>query len=72
MCGKVLRTAAGAYRSMRSSGEIATHEPVPRIKFRRACVHFDLRRFALRGDQLSLCTLTGRVTVTLTGNHVGL
>jgi putative transposase len=65
MCCNVLRTVTGACRSVHSNGGIPKHEPVPEINFRRACVHFDARTFAMRGDQLSLYTLTGRVTVTL-------
>jgi putative transposase len=66
----VLRCPAdGYYRSVQSNG-IDKDEPVPEINFPPACVHFDARTFAMRGDQLLLYTLTGRVTVTLRpGKH---
>jgi putative transposase len=55
---------------MQSNGRIPKDEPVPEINFRPASVHFDARTFSMRGDQLSLSTLTERVTVTLRpGKH---
>jgi putative transposase len=62
--------ADGYYRSVQSNGGIRKDEPVPEINCRPACVHFDARIFAMRGDPLLLYTLTGRVTVTLRpGKH---
>jgi putative transposase len=61
MCCNVLRTVTGACRSVHSKGG---------INFRGAPEHFDARTLAMRSDQLSLYTPTGRVTVTLRpGEH---
>jgi putative transposase len=70
MCCNALRSVAAAYKAMRSNGEIKNGEPVPTISFRVTSVHFDSRTFSMRGNELSLYTLTGRVVVTLKpGKH---
>jgi putative transposase len=64
------RTVCGAYASMRSNGKIEDDKPVPVANFRKASVHYDVRTFTMRGDKLSLWTMTGRVEVTLRpGGH---
>jgi IS605 OrfB family transposase len=70
MCCNALRTVTAAYKAMRCNGGIKKDEPVPTITFRGTLVHFDSRTFAMRGNTLSLYTLTGRVVVALKpGKH---
>jgi putative transposase len=70
MVCNTFRTVCGAYKSMRSNGEIEDGEPVPVANFRNASVHYDVRTFTMRGDKLSLWAIDGRVEVTLRpGKH---
>ena len=65
MVCNTFRTVCGAYASMRSNGAIEDGEPVPIANFDGVSVHYDVRTFTMRGDRLSLWTLSGRVEVTL-------
>jgi hypothetical protein len=68
MCGNAARTVTGPERSMRSNGAL-WDKPAPAINFRRAGMHFDVRPFTLRSNQLSLHTLSGRVSVLRIDGH---
>lgn len=52
-----------AYRSQSALGRLSKDKPVPTISFGKASVHYDKRTYTLKGDTLSLNTLSGRVRV---------
>jgi putative transposase len=59
-----------AYRAQKELGRIKKAGPVPAIHFDHASVHFDKRTYTLKGDTLTLYTLSGRIMVTLQpGEH---
>jgi putative transposase len=59
-----------AYQAQKELGRIKKDAPVPVVRFDRASVHFDKRTYSLKGERLSLYTLSGRITVTmLLGAH---
>jgi IS605 OrfB family transposase len=59
-----------AYKAQKGLGRIKKDAPVPAIRFDRASVHFDRRTYTLKGDSLSLYTLSGRIVITLLqGDH---
>lgn len=63
-------TVCKAYKALRENGGIEKDKPVPVIAFRRAAVHFDKRTYSLKGERLSLYTLTGRIRVDMRpGEH---
>jgi IS605 OrfB family transposase len=68
MCRNAAQTVTGRERSMRSNGELED-KPAPAINFRRGGIHFDVRPFTLRSNQLSLDTLSGRVSVRRIDRH---
>jgi hypothetical protein len=71
MCRNALRTVTAAHKARRSNGRFKKDLP-PTITFRSTSRHFDSRTFAMRGNELSLYTLTGRVAVTLKPGEIGL
>jgi IS605 OrfB family transposase len=54
-----------AYQAQKELGRIKKDAPVPAIRFNRASVHFDKRTYTLKGDNLSLYTLSGRIAVKM-------
>jgi IS605 OrfB family transposase len=59
-----------AYRSQKELGRIRKDSEVPEIKFGRASVHYDKRTYTLRGTEVSLYTLEGRMVVPMIlGEH---
>ncbi|MGH7966280.1 MAG: RNA-guided endonuclease TnpB family protein, partial [Candidatus Binatia bacterium] len=58
-------TVCKAYKAQRERGRIRKEVPVPPLNFRRASVHFDKRTYTLRGESVSLYTLTGRIMVRM-------
>jgi IS605 OrfB family transposase len=70
MCCNAIFTVCKAYKAQKELGRIRKDEPVPEIRFDHASVHFDKRTYAIKGDQLSLNTLNGRINVTMRpGGH---
>jgi putative transposase len=70
MCCNAIFSACKAYRAQKEQGRIHPLDPVPQIRFDRASVHFDKRTYTLKGDSISLYTLTGRITVSMRcGDH---
>src|SRR5262245_3670355 len=69
MCCNAIFSVCKAYKSQNALGRIAA-VTVPEIRFRRAAVHFDKRTYSLKGDTLSLYTLTGRIKAAMRpGRH---
>ena len=64
MCCNVIFSVCKAYKAQKALGRI-TKDVVPQVSFRRASVHFDKRTYSLKGDTLSLYTLTGRIKVPM-------
>jgi hypothetical protein len=59
-----------AYKAQKELGRIKKDAPVPAIRFDRASVHFDKRTYSIKGECLSLYTLSGRLAVTMVlGEH---
>jgi IS605 OrfB family transposase len=59
-----------AYKAQKELGRIKKDEPIPVVHFDRASVHFDQRTYTIKGERLSLYTLSGRIEVTLVpGEH---
>jgi putative transposase len=59
-----------AYKAQKALGRIKKEAPVPAIRFSRASVHFDKRTYSIKGERLSLYTLSGRIAVTMVlGEH---
>ena len=63
-------TVCKAYKAQRELGRITKDCPVPVVNFRQASVHFDKRTYTLKGEVVSLHTLTGRTTIPMIlGEH---
>ena len=59
-----------AYRAQRALGRIAADTAVPALCFNPASVHFDQRTYTLKGEDVSLNTLHGRLLVPMMlGDH---
>jgi len=59
-----------AYKAQKESGRIKKGAPVPVVHFDRASVHFDKRTYSIKGERLSLYTLSGRISVSMMlGEH---
>jgi putative transposase len=59
-----------AYKAQKELGRIKKGEPVPVVHFDCASVHFDKRTYAIKGECLSLYTLSGRIAVPMVlGEH---
>jgi IS605 OrfB family transposase len=59
-----------AYKAQKELGRIKKDEPVPVVHFERASVHFDKRTYSIRGERLSLYTISGRIAVPMVlGEH---
>ncbi|HEY0766870.1 MAG TPA: hypothetical protein VGD47_02835 [Steroidobacteraceae bacterium] len=70
MCCNTIFSVCKAYRAQQALGRIGKDAPVPALRFDRASVHVDKRTYTLRGDDVSLCTLAGRMMVALRpGEH---
>lgn len=70
MCCNAIYTVCKAYKAQKELGRIRKDEPVPEIHFDRASVHFDKRTYTLKGEEVSLNTLNGRITAILRmGDH---
>jgi IS605 OrfB family transposase len=70
MCCNTIFTVCKAYKAQKELGRIRKDESVPEIRFDRASVHFDKRTYTLKGDGVSLNTLSGRITVSMRpGEH---
>jgi len=53
-----------AYRAQKELGRIRKDGPVPVIRFDHASVHFDKRTYTIKGDGVTLYTLSGRIKAT--------
>jgi len=62
VCNAIFKVCQ-AYRSQSALGHIPKDKPVPTISFDKASVHYDKRTYTLKGDVLSLYTLSGRQRV---------
>jgi IS605 OrfB family transposase len=70
MCCNAIFSVCKAYKAQKALGRIRQEAPVPEIRFGRASVHFDQRTYRLRGETVSLTTLSGRIVVPLRlGKH---
>ena len=70
MCCNAIWSVCQVYRSQKKRGRIRKDQPVPRLHFDRASVHFDKRTYTLAGETLSLYTLQGRIRVGMRlGEH---
>lgn len=70
MCCNAIHTVCKAYKAQKTLGRIKKDTPVPAIRFDRASVHFDKRTYSLKGEALSLNTLSGRITIPMRlGKH---
>jgi IS605 OrfB family transposase len=59
-----------AYKAQKELGRIKKDEPVPVVHFDRASIHFDKRTYSIKGECLSLYTLSGRIAVPMVlGEH---
>ena len=59
-----------AYKAQKELGRIRKGEPVPVMHFDCVGVYFDERNYAIKGECLSLYTLSGRIAVTMVpGEH---
>jgi putative transposase len=54
-----------AYKAQKALGRIMKDTPVPAIRFDRASIHFDRRTYSIKGERLSLYTLSGRIAVMM-------
>jgi IS605 OrfB family transposase len=63
MCCNAIFSVCKAYKAQKALGRIRKDKPVPEIRFDRASVHFDQRTYSLRGEAVSLNTLSGRMVV---------
>lgn len=70
MCCNAIFSVCKAYRAQKELRRIRKDEPIPEVRFDRACVHFDKRTYSLKGETVSLYTLNGRISVPLRpGDH---
>ena len=65
MCCNAIFSVCKAYKSQKQLGRIRKGAEAPVIRFDRASIHYDQRTYSLKGDTVSLYTLTGRVVVSL-------
>jgi len=66
MTCNVMRAVASAYRTLKANKRLPGEGAFPVIGFReRGAVHFDKRTYAIRGENLSLYTLDGRMAVAM-------
>ncbi|WP_447973767.1 RNA-guided endonuclease InsQ/TnpB family protein [Nitrospira sp. Kam-Ns4a] len=70
MCCNAIFSVCKAYKTQKALGRIRKDAEVPGIRFDRASVHFDKRTYSLKGETVSLNTLSGRITVPMRlGEH---
>lgn len=70
MVCQAVHRVADAYKTLKANKGISKDKPVPTIVFRPTSVSFDKRTYSLKGDTLSLFTLSGRVKVLfVAGKH---
>jgi IS605 OrfB family transposase len=70
MCCNAIFSVCKAYKALKRCGRITRDEPVPGIHFDCASVHFDKRTYSLKGEAVSLNTLSGRVVIPMRlGEH---
>ena len=70
MVCQAVHRVADAYKTLKANKGIAKDKPVPAITFRPTSVNFDKRTYSMKGETLSLFTLSGRVKVPFTcGKH---
>ena len=61
-CNAIHKVAA-AYKTLKTNKVIRKDKAVPLIVFKPKSVHFDKRTYSIKGDTLSLFTMTGREKV---------
>lgn len=70
MVCQAVHRVTDAYKALKANKGIARDKPVPVITFRPTSVNFDKRTYSIKGDTLSLFTLSGRARVPFTcGKH---
>jgi IS605 OrfB family transposase len=70
MCCNAIFSVCKAYKAQKSLGRIRKDAPVPEIRFNRGSVHFDKRTYGLKGEAISLNTLSGRIAIPMRlGDH---
>jgi len=70
MVCQAIHRVANAYKVLKANKGIAKDKPVPAITFRPTSVNFDQRTYTMKGDVLSLFTLSGRIKVPFAcGKH---
>jgi len=68
-CNAIKRVAS-AYKTLKATQGLPKALPIPVIRFEQLSVHYDKRTYSLKGNVLSLYTLTGRVHVPFAcGKH---
>jgi transposase len=59
-----------AYRAQKELGHIRKDAPAPIIRFDQGSVHYDKRTYTIKGEAVSLNTLSGRIIVPMVlGGH---
>jgi putative transposase len=70
MVCQAIHRVADAYKALKANKGIAKDKIVPPIDFKPTSVNFDRRTYSIKGDALSLFTLTGRAKIPFVcGNH---
>jgi IS605 OrfB family transposase len=70
MCCNAIFSVCKAYRAQKELGRISKDAPVPAIRFDQGSVHYDKRTYTIKGDTVSLNTLSGRIIVPMMlGEH---
>jgi len=70
MVCQAIHRVADAYKTHKANKGIAKDKPVPAIAFKATSVNFDKRTYSIKGDTLSLFTLTGRAKIQFVcGKH---
>lgn len=70
MVCQAVHRVADAYKTLKANKGIPKDKPVPAIRFDASSVSFDKRTYSIKGDTVSLFTLTGRERIPFAaGKH---
>lgn len=67
MVCQAVHRVADAYKTLNANKGIAKDKPVPAISFNASSISFDKRTYSIKGDSVSLFTLTGRERIAFVG-----
>ena len=67
MVCQAIHRVADAYKTLKANKGISKDKPVPAVAFKPTSVNFDKRTYSIKGDTISLFTLSGRERIHFAG-----